>query len=75
MSGAFDFPTGTGNAEAETRPARVSLSEYTTSQKKATHGESRFMFDKIMPMSEAVEGYVSFFALYMSSLCLFFMLP
>ena len=61
MSGAVDFSTGIRNAEAETTPARVSLSMYTTLQEKAPHHENRFMFDKIMPMSEAVEGYVSFF--------------
>ena len=60
MSGAFDIPTGIRNAEAETALARVSVSQATTLRKEATHGENRFMFDKIMPMSEAVEGYVSF---------------
>ena len=58
MPSPFDLPAGSRHVEEKTTPARVSPSKVALSMEQTTHSSDRFMSDKIMPMSEAVEGYV-----------------
>lgn len=58
MPSPFDLPAGSGHVEEKTTPARVSPFKVPLSVVRTTHSSARFMSDKIMPMSEAVEGYV-----------------
>ena len=57
MSSPVDLPAVTGYAAAETTPAWVRIPVFYTPGGKAEEGTNRFMSDKIMPLSEAVEGY------------------
>ena len=60
MSCSLHLPSGSRYAETEATPAWVTDENNPEIALDLTYAFSRFMSDKIMPMSEALEGYELF---------------
>ena len=57
MPCTIHFPSSSRHASTETAPSRVSNPKTPANMRLKTSVLCRFMSDKIMPLSEAVEGY------------------